>query len=115
MIVFRAVEAPLIPPAGNVAPILEVRGLKARYGQIEALHGLTFSIGRASWSRWSAPTAPAKPRCCACCPGAIGRAMVTSSCRARASFAVLLTSGLRAASARLRKGGIYARSWLTNR
>jgi branched-chain amino acid transport system ATP-binding protein len=46
MTVSEAVEAPLIPPAGNVAPILEVRGLKARYGQIEALHGFTFTIAR---------------------------------------------------------------------
>lgn len=27
-------------------PLLEVRGLKARYGPIEALHGLDFSVGR---------------------------------------------------------------------
>lgn len=38
-----AVQA-LASPSG--APLLEVRGLKARYGPIEALHGLDFSIGR---------------------------------------------------------------------
>jgi branched-chain amino acid transport system ATP-binding protein len=46
MMITQAVEAPMNRPTRSVAPILEMRGLKARYGQIEALHGLTFSIGR---------------------------------------------------------------------
>jgi branched-chain amino acid transport system ATP-binding protein len=44
--VAEVIEAPSISQTGNTPPILEVRGLKARYGQIEALHGLNFSIAR---------------------------------------------------------------------
>ena len=33
-------------PSMNAAPLLEVKELKARYGPIEALHGLDFSVGR---------------------------------------------------------------------
>jgi branched-chain amino acid transport system ATP-binding protein len=36
---------PLAPAVGDV-PLLEVTGLKARYGPIEALHGLDFSVAR---------------------------------------------------------------------
>lgn len=32
-------------PTGSIAPLLEVSELKARYGAIEALHGLNFRIG----------------------------------------------------------------------
>ena len=37
---------PAPTPAANVTPLLEVSGLKARYGPIEALHGLDFAVGK---------------------------------------------------------------------
>lgn len=40
----QTLASPMPSPSG--APLLEVRGLKARYGPIEALHGLDFSVGR---------------------------------------------------------------------
>ena len=33
-------------PSADAAPLLQVNGLKARYGPIEALHGLDFSVGK---------------------------------------------------------------------
>jgi hypothetical protein len=48
---------------------LEVRGLFAGYGRIEALHGIDLRVGKESWWRWSARTARARRRCCARCRG----------------------------------------------
>jgi branched-chain amino acid transport system ATP-binding protein len=45
MTVLQQIVTPL-SPVGAVAPLLEVRGLKARYGSIEALHGLDFSVAK---------------------------------------------------------------------
>lgn len=46
MTVAEMLESPPISAAKDIAPMLEVRGLKARYGPIEALHGLDFSVAR---------------------------------------------------------------------
>lgn len=46
MTVARMRESPSISIEGGLVPMLEVRGLKARYGQIEALHGLDFSVAK---------------------------------------------------------------------
>ena len=35
-----------VMPSADAAPLLQVNGLKARYGPIEALHGLDFSVGK---------------------------------------------------------------------
>lgn len=35
-----------VMPSADAAPLLEVSGLKARYGPIEALHGLDFSVAK---------------------------------------------------------------------
>jgi branched-chain amino acid transport system ATP-binding protein len=45
MTALQQIVTPL-SPVTNAAPLLEVKGLKARYGSIEALHGLDFSVAK---------------------------------------------------------------------
>ena len=61
-----------------MAALLEVEGLKAYYGQTQALHDVSFSLEPAASPRCWAPTAPARPRRCApsaawCAPRAPSR------------------------------------------
>lgn len=44
MTIAQVLESTPTPLTENLAPILEIRNLKARYGQIEVLHGLNFSV-----------------------------------------------------------------------
>ena len=45
--------------------LLNVKDLRAYYGQVQALHGLTFSLNEGSLVTLLGPTAPARPRRCA--------------------------------------------------
>ena len=47
--------------------VLELEGLSKRYGDVVALDGLTFPVGRARCSGSSGPTARARPPPCASC------------------------------------------------
>ncbi len=50
---------------GPMTAMLNVKDLRAYYGQVQALHGLDFSLNEGSaHARCSAPTAPARPPRC---------------------------------------------------
>ena len=44
------------------APLLQLDGLRAGYGHVEVLHGVSLAVPEGRWSPSSARTAPARPR-----------------------------------------------------
>ena len=55
-----------------MAALLELENVTARYGPVEALHGISLTVARARSPRCSAPTGRARRRRCARSPGRCG-------------------------------------------